>query len=390
MLVTRVTAKSFKGWTGEQELSQRTLFVGPNGAGKSCISQALQLIFNGSVIGAKKTNDAILSTFGEGDKLVVGGVIDGGSLFERGFTRKADGSVAQGYQIEGKRVSESFFLKALGESGSPVILNVADFMAKSDEKKLEELFYLYPPAGDVGAVQGKIDATKEKINALAGKVKTSEQAAARIASSKSQIEVPAGTLAEVDAQIAALETELKEAQENLTQIRMEEQKAADALKAKEEADRKEMERLAAEAERTRKAGELKERERIVAEEVALRERLTAERKERERVEADTRKTVNTNEVTDEAVLESLTTKPGPMEQEVEKRFGPEKAQEPGFHLPHLTPLGLTTERVIKHEAALSIQSIIAAMNAAGGCEACFAKMIAHRELRKYKEVVTNG
>ena len=254
-MITKVTAKGFKGCDFVQEISERTLFVGPNGAGKSARSQALQLAVNGGVIGAGKTNDDILSTFGEGDKLVVGVEIDGKYLFERGFVRGPSGSVSQGYKAGGVKVSKDYFMKALGESGAPVVLNVADFMSLSDQKKIETLFQLYPPAGDIGAVQGKIDATKEKINALAAKVKTSEQAAARIASSKSQIQVPAGTLAEVDAQITSLEAELKEAQENLTTIRLEEQKAADALKAKEEADRKEKERIEAEEKaKSRKAG----------------------------------------------------------------------------------------------------------------------------------------
>ena len=131
-------------------------------------------------------------------------------------------------------------------------------------------------------MQGKIDATKEKINALTAKVKTSEQAAARIASSKSQIQVPAGTLAEIDAQITSLDAELKEAQENLTTIRLEEQKAADAQKAKEEADRK-------------------EKERIEAEEKA-----------------------KTSAVSCEAVQASMAERPGEMGKKADALFGPEK------------------------------------------------------------------
>ena len=245
-MISKVTATGFKGCDFVQEISARTLFVGPNGVGKSARSQALQLAVTGGVIGAGKTNDDILSAFGEGDKLVVGVEIDGKYLFERGFVRGPSGSVSQGYKVSGSKVSKDYFMKALGESGAPVVLNVADFMGLSDQKKIEALFQIYPPAGDVGAVQGKIDATKEKINALTAKVKTSEQAAARIASSKSQIAVPAGTLAEIDAQIISLDAELKEAQENLTTIRLEEQKAADAQKAKEEADRKEKDRIEAE------------------------------------------------------------------------------------------------------------------------------------------------
>jgi hypothetical protein len=326
-MITMVTAKGFKGCDFAQALSKRTLFVGPNGAGKSARSQALQLAVNGGVIGAGKTNDDILSTFGEGDKLVVGVEIDGKYLFERGFVRGSSGSVSQGYKAGGVKVSKDYFMKALGESGAPVVLNVADFMSLSDQKKIETLFQLYPPAGDISAIQGMIDTAKEKINSLAAKVKTSEQAAARIASSKSQIQVPAGTLAEIDAQIISLEAQLKEAQENLTQIRMEEQKVADALKAKEEADRREKERIDTE----------------------------------EKTKAE---------------------KPGEMTKKCDALLGAEKA-----HGIPVTP-GLPGPIVRIPPAfcvASSIQAIMNAMDDAG-CGTCTAKMIARRELRKYQEV----
>lgn len=345
-MITKITAKGFKGCDFAQELSGRTIFFGPNGAGKSARSQALQLAVNGGVIGAGKTNDDILSAFGEGDKLVVGVEVDGKYLFERGFVRGPSGSVSQGYKAGGVKVSKDYFMKALGESGAPVVLNVADFMALSDQKKIEALFQLYPPAGDISAVQGKIDASKEKINALAIKVKTSEQAAARIASSKSQIEVPAGTLAEVDDQIATLEAELKEAQDNLTTILLEEQKAADALKAKEEADRK-------------------EKERIEAAEKANAEKAAAE----------------TTAVTDEPVQKSLAEKPGEMTKKCDALFGAEKAH----GIPVTTGLpGSFIKTPPAFCMAASIQAIIDAMEDAG-CGTCTARMIARRELRKFKE-----
>ena len=346
-MISKVTATGFKGCDFEQDLSERTLFVGPNGAGKSARSQALQLAVNGGVIGAGKTNDDILSTFGEGDKLVVGVEIDGKYLFQRGFVRGPSGSVSQGYKAGGVKVSKDYFMKALGESGAPVVLNVADFMALSDQKKIEALFQLYPPAGDISAVQGKIDTSKEKINSLAAKVKTSEQAAARIASSKSQIQVPAGTLAEVDAQISALETELKETQDNLTQIRLEEQRAADELKAKDEAERKEKERIAA-----------------------------AEKAKAEKAAAET------TAITDEAVQKSLAERPGEMSKKCEALFGEKKANPLMDQYPSVAQ---AVQGVIANNgSAASIQAIITAMDEAG-CESCAAKMIARRELRKFKE-----
>ncbi len=345
-MITKVLAKGFKGCDFVQELSGRTIFCGPNGAGKSARSQALQLAVNGGVIGAGKTNDDILSTFGEGAKLVVGVEIDGKYLFERGFVRGPSGAVSQGYKAGGIKVSKDFFMKSLGESGAPVVLNVADFMALSDQKKIEALFQLYPPAGDISTVQGKIDAAKDKINALTAKVKATEQAAARIASSKSQIQVPAGTLAEIDDQIAVLEAELKTAQDDLTKIRIEEQKAAEALKAKEDANTRETERIKAEEKANSGKG-----------------------------------TIGTTAISDENTQKSLTERPGEMTKECGALSGTEKDQGvlstgdlPGLFRKTPPPLYL----------AASIQAIIDAMEEAG-CGTCAAKMIARRELRKYKE-----
>ncbi len=357
-MIQKITAHGFKGWSGEQDIGERTLFVGPNGAGKSARSQALQLAVNGYVIGCGKKNEEILSSFGEGDKLVVGVQIDG-TLFERGFVRAASGSVSQGYKVNGAKVNKDYFLKALGEVGSPVILNVADFMDLSDQKKIEALFQLYPPAGDVAAIQGKIDKTKERINALAQKIKTTETAAARIASSKAEIKVPAGTLAEVDAEIAAKEKELAKARNELVEARIAEQKAEDERRAKEEAERKERERLAkAQDEEKRKAAE------------------TAP-----------------PPITKEAI--DPPQEPGPEEQRIINRFGAEGEETVGAGTPSnfLGPFSQMGKTIVMHDAAwsevrASIQAIIASLDAAG-CGACTARLVARRELKKYQEVA-NG
>ena len=388
MSITRFTATSFKGWTGDQELTERTLFIGPNGAGKSARSQALQLAVNGGVIVAGKTNDDILSTFGEGDKLIVGVEIDGKYLFERGYVRKSDGSVSQGYKVNGAKASKEFFMKSLGESGAPVVLNVADFMTLSDQKKIEALFALYPPTGDVSSVQGKIDEAKTRINALTQKVKTSEQAAARIAASKMQIQVPAGTLAEIDAEIAKLERDLSTARNNLTEIKIDEQKAESERKAKEDAARKEkeMERIEAKG---------KERQEIMRQVDAIyyqNDRFLGAMSDQEFEEMYRPYKIKWDEahaiqdpplVTEEQVLASLAERPGEMTKKCDALFGPEKVNPLMDQYPSVAQ---AVQGVIANDGFVkSIQSIITAMDEAG-CGACAAKMIARRELRKYKEV----
>jgi len=353
-MVTKIKAVGFKGWSGEQAIGEKTLLVGDNGKGKSDRSQALQLAVNGYVIGSGKKNEEILSTFGEGDKLVVGAEIDG-TLFERGFVRASSGSVSQGYKVSGSKVSKDFFNKAMGEAGAPVILNVAEFIALSDQKKIESLFTLYPPAGNLDAVQDQIETAKEKINALNQKVKSTEQAAARIAASKAEIKIPAGTLAEIDAEIAQKESELTEARNNLTNLKIEEQRIESEAKAKEEAERKEQERLKAE-EKARKAGE----------------------------EAKAKAEISPDPI-DAKVQQSLKENPGEMTKKVDAMFGTEKALGDREFFASASPLGQTAQALVKREAAASILSIVSALTEAG-CGTCAAGMIARRELRKYQEV----
>ena len=58
--------------------------------------------------------------------------------------------------------------------------------------------------------------------------------------------------------------------------------------------------------------------------------------------------------------------------------------DPQGEMSALSPMGQTAQAVLKREAVLSIQAIINAMDDAG-CGTCTARMIARRELRKFKE-----
>ena len=348
-MITKCIGRDFKGLTFEQPLGRLNLLVGPNGSGKSARTQALILAIMGYIPGGAKKNAEILGAYGMEDSMVVGFVAD--VLFERAFVRSGD-SVSQGYKIAGGRVKEGEFQKSLGLHGNPKIVDISAFMDLSDQKKIDAVFSLYPPAGDVNKIQGEIDSTKEKINGLVQKAKTSETAAARLVAAKPPL--PAGTLADVTGKIAETAESLRSARQALVDAQV----AEGARLAKEKAEKKAEE----------------DAEKLKAKQEAQKVKDEADRKERERIAAEKRNA--------ETIFDSLAEKPGPMETMVDKKFG--KYPLPVENLLSVPPVpqGLL---VAKTACQGSIELILLALKAAG-CEACAAKLVATRELRKYQGV----
>ena len=358
-MITKVTGKDFKGLTFEQPLGRLNLLVGPNGSGKSARTQALILAVMGYIPGGAKKNAEILDSYGTTDTMVVGfeaSEIKGGHipiLLERGFVRSG-ASVSQGYKVSGAKVKEGDFMKSLALHGDPRIVDISAFMELSDQKKIDAVFSLYPPAGDVNKIQGEIDSTREKINTLVAKARTSEAAAARLVAAKPPL--PAGTLADVTGKIAETAESLRLARKELVDAQV----AEGARLAKEKAEKK--------AEEDAEKLKAKQEAQKVKDEVA--------RKERERI-AEEKKNAET-------IFDSLVEKPGPMETLVDKKFG--KYPLPVENLLSIPPIPQDL-LVAKVACGASIELILLALKSAG-CEACAAKLVATRELRKYQEVKT--
>ncbi len=360
-MLSKVIARDFKGLSFEQPLGRLNLLVGPNGSGKSARTQALILAVMGYIPGGAKKNAEILDSYGTEDTMIVGfetSVILNDPiplLLERGFVRSGAGTVSQGYKIAGGRVKEGEFLKSLALHGNPKIVDISAFMELSDQKKIDAVFSLYPPAGDVNKIQGEIDSLKEKINTLNAKAKTSEAAAARLVAAKPPL--PAGTLADVTGQIETTNHDLVIAREELSAAKQ----AEAARVAKEKAEKQ-----AAEAAAQLKARQEKDR-------LAKEAKDEADRKERERIEAGKK---DVPLVTDEQVLASLADRPGEMTKECDRLFGKYPTSEE-----KIPPAGW----VYPGNVVQSIQAILDALNAAG-CQSCAARLVAIREMRKYKEV----
>ena len=344
-MITKIVGTNFKGLTFSQPLGRLNLLVGPNGSGKSARTQALILAVMGYIPGGAKKNAEILGAYGTENSMTVGFEAD--VLFERGFVRTGD-AVSQGFKIAGGRVKEPEFQKSLGLHGNPRIVDISAFMELSDQKKIDAVFSLYPPAGDVNKIQGEIDVAREKINTLVAKARTSEAAAARLVAAKPPL--PAGTLADVTGKIAETAESLRVARKELVDAQVAEgarlakekaeKQAADAaaqLKARQEKD-------------AQKAAEQKERERIAAEEKAMKE-------------------------VDAKVAASLAERPGEMTKECDRLLGKYPTAKES-----LGPPSPGNSLMID-----SIQAILDTLKAAG-CESCAAKLVAVRELKKYKGV----
>lgn len=240
-MITQVYAKGFKGLDFEQPLEKHTLITGPVGSGKSARALALALLATGSLPGtgiAKQNAEIFKAVGGQGDTLTVGMVIDNQRRLERTFRRKKNG-VTSDFRLNGEVLPKNLFEVELNNAGVSVA-DVAGFLALSDAKKVDELFRLFPPAGDVRGISAAITACKENISAAERDIRAKEQSRQALADAIAELRLPAGSLPEIKAQIAALEQEYQAARDEMireqarleheTRAAQEAQRTADAQK----------------------------------------------------------------------------------------------------------------------------------------------------------------
>ena len=365
-MITKITGRDFKGLTFSQPLGRLNLFIGPNGSGKSARTQSLILAVTGYIPGGAKKNAEILGTYGTEDTMVIGFETEG-VLLSRGFVRSSSGTVSQWYKMAVVPAKEGEFLKAMAKYGDPKIVDISAFMDLSDQKKIDAVFSLYPPAGDITKIQAEIDSAREKTNTLMARSRTSEAAAARLVAAKPPL--PAGTLADVTGKIVETAESLRLARQALVDAQV----AEGARLAKEKAEKKAAEEAEKLAKKQKEDADRKAAADLFdAEQKRLKDE--AARKERERI-AEEKKNAET-------IFDSLVEKPGPMEAMVDKKFG--KYDMPVENLLSVPPVPQDL-LVAKTACGASIELILLALKAAG-CEACAAKLVATRELRKYQEV----
>ncbi len=219
-MITRIYARGFKGMDFDQSLALRTVITGRIGSGKSSRALALALLVTGSLpgTGIAKSNSDILNAVGNGDSLTVGLEFDDGVTLERSYKRKKNGAVGCEYRNAGESVPKNLFELELDRRGAS-IADVSAFLALSDAKKVDELFRLFPPAGDVRGLGAAITRAKERISELESAIKGKEQSCRSITKSLASLNLPSGSLPEVQAAIVRTEREYQTARDELTRER---------------------------------------------------------------------------------------------------------------------------------------------------------------------------
>ncbi len=231
-MITAVTAHNFKGATFQAPLGGKVLVVGPNGAGKSSRSQALQLAVLGYVPGAGKRNADILEAFhdGKGKDLRAGVVLESGKKLERRFTRsERTGAVSQEMYAGGIKCNAPEFARAMADVA---VVDLSVFLGLSDAKKIDELFRLFPPSGDVRDIAAKIEAQAKRIAALEREERDATSLVSNVTAKKTSIQLPAGTMADKQAEIDKAEGDLAQARADLEVERI----AAAKIEAQAEAE----------------------------------------------------------------------------------------------------------------------------------------------------------
>jgi len=220
-MIKQISAENFKGLSFKQDLGRFNLILGPMGSGKSARSQGLILAINGYIPGGAKKNAEILDSYGTGDSMSVCFVAND-TLMQRGFVRSEEGAVSQKYGVNGAKKSEQIFSKSMGEIGNPKVVDVSMFTSSSNQKMIDAVFSLFPPAGDISSLQDRIDTLKEEINTITAKARAKASAAAQLVTSRANITLPPGTAADAAGKITETTSQLKEAREQLQKALVEE------------------------------------------------------------------------------------------------------------------------------------------------------------------------
>lgn len=254
-MITEIKASGFKGMDFEQKLGSKNLIIGRNGTYKSARSAALMLLVLGYVPGVAKKNDEILSTFGNSDKLMVSGLIDKTRFFRR-FVRNKKGTVSQDFAINHRKATKAKWMEAMLTAGKPTVLDLgAAFLDLSDQKKIDYIFDLFPPSGDIAKISTDIENKQIDLNQSHADMREQESLIKNLTTARSEIELPAGTLPEIKAAIKKTTEDYRACAKQIAEIEKKEAEEAAVAKAKAEAEAKakeekeEAERKAAESEK---------------------------------------------------------------------------------------------------------------------------------------------
>lgn len=346
-MLKTVSSKGLKGLEFNQDLYPKTLFVGPNGSGKSARAMAAILTILGYMPGTKKINKNILDSYSSGNKLMVGVRING-TLLNRQWQSTKSGSVKEYFFVDTKKASRDNFVAALTAAGNPKIFDLHEFNGLSDQKKIDFIFSLFPPAGDIDQLESDIDNLKEKLNSKRAKIRESENFVSKLLSDRADLNLPSGTLAETSGKVKKLENELTAAQDELKKVEVEIAQAEEKRKAEAKAEQ--------------------------------------DRKDREKAEAEAKAEQDEKEARMKKSIEDSQTRIKQLEQEAKAKEAKEQEPPPVHQFPDIS--GGNGDEMLKayrHEAGRSIKIIIDAIKSVN-CPVCVngaGVMIARKELNRW-------
>jgi len=201
---------------------------------------------------------------------------------------KTKKGVTKLYQVDFQRVNEKEYISAMGKAGTPHILDLGLFMGLSDAKKIDELFRLFPPGGDIQTINSNLDAAKKERDRLRSSTSTAEGTLAQLTENRTQMELPAGTLAEVTHDIKTTNAELSLARKNLKDQEVKEAEVKAAAEAKAKAEKEAEEKAERDREEIKRKAE--EEANAKAQEI-IDERLAQEAADRESKELEEEKVI---------------------------------------------------------------------------------------------------
>ncbi len=347
-MITAVRGKNFKNLSFTQELGMKNIFFGKNGRGKSARKEALILAINGP---AGRQNSAVLTAYGKDDKPVEAGVQIGGTWFDRIF-KKAKTSVTQIHKLNNKKVDKIKFAVEMGKAiGTVSAFDISSFTEASDKKQIAQVFDLFPPEGNVGNLEVKIEAAKTEINGRYASIRTTEALVAELTASVATTELPAGTLAGTVGDIGKHKEKVADVQKEIQNLKDAEAKRIANEEAKKKADE-------AAAAATKKAEEAAKEQ---AEETAA----TAKTDQKRAVKVAVEETKKEIIVSSEGIA---------AEQRALSRMPPKKRAQV-----------VDPQRIASSSYDVGIEAIERIIQATGemkACSGCFIGMLAKAELKK--------
>ena len=187
-VITRIFGKGFKGMIFDIPIKQHNLILGLNGKGKSAITQALTLTRLGYIPGYAKKPAELIKDFSSGEPFSVGFETLEDNVknkYQRGFMITGKGVGKEMLKINEITANKSDFLIAM--SKLPAIMDLSTFMKLSDQKQIDYLFKIYPPAENLQSLDAEVETLKDAKNALEQKVKTTFDVVQRLTTSKLKI-----------------------------------------------------------------------------------------------------------------------------------------------------------------------------------------------------------